>query len=64
MEKLVFGAAVECVGEPGAKVGFALGEPVGGVVLALVVLFLQVCVCVRCLWLLVAHCVDEGGSGR
>ena len=36
----------------------------GGVVLALVVLFLLVCVCVRCLWLLVAHCVDEGGSGR
>ena len=36
----------------------------GGVVLALVVLFLLVCVCVLCLWLLVAHCVDEGGSGR
>src|SRR2546427_10901845 len=29
-----------------------------------VVLFLRVCVCVRCLWLLVAHRVDEGGSGR
>ena len=36
----------------------------GVVVLAQVVLFLLVCVCVRCLWLLVAHRVDEGGSGR